>query len=816
MGKEQENTFLSTSAEHNESNTIVLKIPTKEKEESAKNTKKSRLITVFTDRSSELNSEGNIELTHQVDRLFSEFQTIIQSIKPHPCIELNERNTKDVILSSLISELIQAEQERKQLISYTKKRMEVCRPHVGYMQELNKILSNSINTLIELNENIINLSLKIVDRNNLISPEELKAQHLIDALNELNTTLDQFLLTFLVINVTDKTNPDTVFFNEQLNGFIQNITESLNNKSLGLNKHAIAQLDSHLRRHLGIQLAGIYDLIAKIRSIPITEIKNFDTLRTSEKEQNLQIEKQHADLILFLEGISASLQSELSLFIESNYVNTNEFKNAQLTLTAFHQTVSELSILIEDYTNKHKFIDRIPSPIKRLAEFTSLQQMTLKTIKELQEKTRKQHIEAQSLFVKLEEHYLYERSSYIKQMSDNLYQTKCALKIHNPQVAIEEITRIENQLNALKSTNERPTLNRLHTKLKNDSKQLNEYIYDIKSELKITWAKKIASHFSDKGVTHFISVHIAFIQLHSLLKDSVTPYRLPNLSKGNPFLESLKNFTDQSNIDLERLFKTYSKLNNSTGNQLEYWIKEMSTSFNNLHESLEERDYLEQDAIVIEKRMQTKAYITSLSIINNLDAEFLRIVYSHIDGAITKGDGNNQLAKIKEDPTQYVSQSILSKESETVLNQIDLRLVKLFNIRRDFQALNNKYINADLTLYSDEKYIKHLFKITINHLQNDSMEDISKDVGKGSSIVFWIRTHVLKPLLQCHYVAKDYIDPYLGYLYHSRSVHTPKFFTPIHQTPFGSKTESQLIKTGQDALNTLESEYEGTLVAAAV
>ncbi len=805
-------------------------------------------------------SESDALLGNHIDALFQEFQTSVSMMKPHPNLQLDGRSVNQ--LKPFISELMKLIEEQKQIITYTRQRMSVCRQHPGYLEELKRILTNSQDTFNELSIKIDTLYNQILDKAQLLAPVKFEHKHLLEAKNDLIASLDYFLLSFGVIDLTDRTNPNTVFFVKELSAFTKELTASLNNTNLGLNKQAVTQLDMYLRTQLGMktalerlfhhsennlitdiqvdvlvtnlflntpplssesaardQLVGIYDLSSKIKAFPIANIKNFNTLMVSEKEQNKQIKDKNDETIEYIANITSILQTQLSLFTSTSLSDLSAVKTGRLLLAEFQETQEAFSALINEYSIKCKSINQIQSPLNRLAEITSLQQTTLKTIDNLHQKSQQLHAAAESITQNLEQVYESERSLLIIKMHDTLNQAKCALRVQKTPRYAEDLISIEELLRGLSDKKKRPTLFTLKSKISIAVDTLTGYIQEVKNELKTKWGKAIIHHFTIEDEASIND--LSFTQTVLLLKEHILPYPHSSLHPINPFQNELHDLTEQTNQDQHALLTTYATLNTASGSEFKDWSNSINNRFNDLFDSAEQRSSLEEKALIIEERIQTKAYKTSLLVINNLEKEFVRILNAHIDLVIANGVETDQLTTLKDNPELYFNQIMLSNDSEKVLNSIDLRLVKLFNIRRDFEQLNSRFINKEVDLCSGEHYVKNLFKITLNHLHNNSMEEISKNIGKGASLVFWLRIYVLKPLMQCHSLAKDYVNPLVDYVTHlgrasELTTTRPRFFTPVHRTPFGSKTEKELIQTGQDVLNTLESEYQGTLIAASV
>lgn len=361
----------------------------------------------------------------KINTLILEFKQLIQDPIVNKLQNIPHEAQNDCILQIHLPAYKQAFEERAALIKYVLNRIDVLRNQPEYLSDLEQIVSDHHHKISLLNQKINDLYEKINSRLKLITPHDIKTVHLNTAYGELKNALEYFLLSFCTINLQNSAQRDLIYFQQKLSEYISELHELLTPKTSIINNDAIESLNSYLKQHLEIttsttqqairkeniilhhaqidrliknllpgekiartkqtariQLADIYDLIARVQALPIRKIIDFNTLMTCKKMQHANIIKTYKELELFLQSIHSSFQPESDLFIEMDEYS-HEVAKAQLILQQLLQTRNKLPLLINEYKSKAQLLEQLQSPLERLDKLTSLQHEILKALEEL-------------------------------------------------------------------------------------------------------------------------------------------------------------------------------------------------------------------------------------------------------------------------------------------------------------------------------------------------------------------------------------------------------------------------------------------------
>jgi len=817
--------------------------------------KEPRIILPDTQTESNVTNEA---LEHQVNELVVPFHQIAFDIEHIPPFTIETRVTDDFILRQLIPEYQKIKAESHHEIKFTRKRVEDCLNQKGYLVDLARLLQNTIDKLQNNKSKMEELKHEMSSRITLISPSQLDQEMLTAVKKELILSLELFLLAFFVIELKDKTNPNTSFFVEQLALFIQEVTELFCKKDTGLNPDGIKLLTATLRQHIGItsrferwfgknsikqlevnelinglfhpgptftlskdQLANLYDLMARITAFPITKIKNYDALISSEYIQKNQLCKQQAELKTTLNTLSNYIQSELKLFSGSSLVDTFEVRTARSDLSSLTTINSELELLITNYNKQLRDTNEINNPLQKLDALTFMQHQIIDQLQKQQQLIEKKKPTIHHTVQQLKQKYSFERELYIIQLNDALNEANAALQTQNKNDQPRSMQLAKDFLASLLKTEHKITLSSIKYKAGTHLNSARRNVQEVKKELRTQWICDLSDLFSAPQIgTECSATMMSENLLEHIKKQKNTSY-IPKLSPINPLYQQALSVAQSYDNLSTTLIEHFSDLDRISGQQISTWMKEVSAQFQTVSTKAAEKKAVLAKAHLIEQRLQSNAYKTSCSIMNTIEAEFIRIIQKHLDvEMIQNKEFEQQLHSLKDNPGAYLQTQQPSIQNKQILNQVDLRLAKLFDMSKEFKQLNRQFINTNPSLIDDNQYVNQLFRIIQNKLQNDSMEQLSKRCSKKSDFLFWLRTYVLKPLLHYQQKAKEHLNPYvqswLNQTEQSRAEpFKPKFFKPTVITPFAGTTEKKLICTGQNALINLEAKYLNQLAITA-
>jgi hypothetical protein len=230
-------------------------------------------------------------------------------------------------------------------------------------------------------------------------------------------------------------------------------------------------------------------------------------------------------------------------------------------------------------------------------------------------------------------------------------------------------------------------------------------------------------------------------------------------------------------------------------------LMQLNTALRKARTALEERDETLQQALIIEKRLSSVPYKTSLLIIQTIREEFIRIFHKYCKLAIERTPPEDtkqleQLNRIKNNHKIYLEETnTLSDNDIELLDKIDLRLSKLLHIHFEFQQSNIDFINCDVDEFADQDnieldYTKELLNQVELHIHNAKMERFSD--GVLPKLVQFFRKHLLKFFNE---LANRISSP-------EKSQTNPHHFFP---TVGAANTELKMIALGNEAHDTLSN-----------
>jgi len=662
----------------------------------------------------------------------------------------------------------------------------------------------------------------------------------------LQNTLEYFLLSLYTLQLNEQTEAEKSC-KEQIAQFIEELKLSLNCKQNILNLKAVHALDSELKHYLtanpnnppdiealilnlfpqrtpfnkqsaALQVRSLYNLIAQIEAFPLNKIKNLNALVSCEQNQAKAIQHAKADIQSLISRLELSLQQPIYLFSGMAYYVQAPYGKVCELYKELNHFILHLNSIISDYDKRLLQANQIYPSADRLDYITLQQHTILQQLMKLTTELKLKESKAEKYMAKLDEEYQSARQRFSHELARELDAMQSVLHLQNPKdmnfKTNDLLIEHEKILSWLRNSTIKPGLNLLKCDKERSIAQLQTHVKAFKADLKVKWANSIALLLTENS-HHLFLPETDFKEILSLLRSHV-PYRMPILHTDNPYSHSRANLIKQTNHYLPQIIEEFALLQHCPTARLPKWLNKMHCINQVINELLNRLITAKRHADIIEVRMAGSPFRTSLSILNTLDKEFIRILRAHIDEAIGKSTDPSLFLGIKNNPALLLTGSFLDQKNTNALNQIDLRLVKLLKISAQFKALNKHYVNDGLELCSDKEYLNSLFKITLSNLQNDSMEDFSKTCSsKRATLYYWIRVNILKPLIDYHFKTKNYLDPYFAHLLnyltlgnnisltYSRTS-SSRFFKPVHKTPLGSKTERLIIAMGKNALQDLE------------
>lgn len=759
-----------------------------------------RRPVIITEEPTEEERRQEESALQRIDSLYLQLEQFVQDMPSFRPVAIPKVIQQDFILKPIVPDYHHTLEERDKLISSAQKKMRIWHDQSGYHADLEKLLVNALKTLTELDNKLIHLYPKIRDRLRLIAPQSLTSQHLVAAKEQLKDSLECFLLSFCSIDLSDNNCPHTQLCKEQMRDFIKELIGDLYKPELCLNQNTVKQLDLHLRQHLNVlsiperiftgareqsikhtdvgalikdlmsmepahfnvlkaarQLLELYNLSAKIEGYPIHKLIEFSTLVSSQKAQDKEINQLTEVLERNLNDTYAALNNELSPFVGYAHPNNSRVKNARTLLQQIELKRNQLSVMTIQFKKEMQHCELLHTPLRGLDHITSKQQKFLLELNHLLKQSIIHSNEAQQHIDLLKEHYKECRCDLSYQLEKAISQAKSALQNQTSCSHDEEIAQIELMLPWVNDFANKSDLVSVETRTKHRVRQLEQLVQDFKNDLKVYWATVIRAFLDPALPADLIKQNTELKYASILLSSHKMTWKNPDLHKLNPLKPLLEEFTRMFDKQISELIDEFSFLHQVREEHLHSWIKSMQQQSEIMELIMSKRTDLLLKAEFIEKRLASKAYLTSIQSIKILEAAFIKIFDAHIDSAIAQNKNHSQkLSDLKQNPYAVIRRTIMSKESAALLNLVDNRLTLLFYLHAQLIFLNEQYTCRNTELCSDEGYGRNLYKIA-----TDGDEMLVTMEKRNNQFVGWVRDAILKPLQQ-------YNPPY----FHSQ------FFTP--------------------------------------
>ncbi|WP_028387751.1 hypothetical protein [Legionella fairfieldensis] len=653
-------------------------------------------------------------------------------------------------------------------------------------------------------------------------------------LKNLHNSLEQFLLHFIKIDLNNiERNNDTHILVEQLIAFISELVDNL--EKIPLNSDKIEEFRQKLLLHIGkkrtirlfkqnvppcrIELDDVHSILkelldsdpggltakfksklgnlvkkdsyqdviknqiavndhlcAKLQHFPVNRIADYCIFTKLMDKQHETIKKIREEMQRNIESLAASLKKELQFYGEE-FLNRPERINGNHSLSELENIQDYLVKIENEYLQKKSICnslhenptqEELKQYIEYLDNMTIIQKNLLNELNDLQgfynhqDGTKKM---ALSNIEKLNREYFSIKNELGQHLQQTLNDAKATLLIY-PENADDPIVSEKKILtNELRTRNQTKSLTALKREVTLAIHVLNEHIAQTRVRLRADYQNSIR-RINDK--------HGNFL---------FQPF-FSSLSQENPFKDEINRAYNRETQEVAKLQTLYQSINTVPPMRLAQIVPDLNEAIRLTgDEILIQREELCEKAGIIEIRLRSPHYLTSLRIIKKLENEYIRIINAHIDEAIEKFPAKkDRLNGIKTNPASFLAAH--TPPDMELLNTIDPRLNKLLSISYQFKQTNTEYINTNLHAMNNERYLNHLIKHVETHIHNNHMEDLSE--GIRSPFIQWIRKSVLKPLQNLKHQIIEKKSPH-------------RFFTTLG----ACKTEKELVETGNQVYKSL-------------
>ena len=756
-----------------------------------------------------LYNEALIEINSglKVDNLYEKFELLIKQIIIPPPIRIETTVQHDFILEPMLKEYLETTQELRNLIRSTRKKMELWRHQSGYLEDLERLLGRSLIRTSTLNNKIGKTYTLIKERIELISPVNITPSQLDEAKIKLKFTIEQSLLSFCTIDLSDNTDPYRVFFIQQLTNFAKILIDYLDKSNIGLNHKTVANLDKHLKKHLGSkdilqrlfndtrpqpireihidaliaelflieritpgnnelkrQLAAIHHLISKISALPIRRLKDFKTLLSTEQAQHLEIINLYTAIEQQLIKLNTMIEAVLSLFPIEDVFFQDDVKNAQFLLNQLRASQSELLLIKQVYERNKDQFNLLQLTSKNLVKQISTQYHVFQKLDKLKKQVETHELEAQREIGLLDITYCSRRFALISKIRDTIHIIKTSVQSEILQTHAVAIAASEQLYQWLSDSALKHDLKSVKEQSERCINQLEQLIHEYKVELKVIWGKNIRSMFLREIPEPVIDKNSPISYISRLLNSYCTPWQMRTFSHSNPLKEPSNELNNAASNQLSSLIWHYSQLDEMKGTQLIQWISSIETDYKSTQATIARIMGLLPKADIIERRLMSKTYRASIDILKTLSTEFTRIFSFHYTEINKIKKPNPKIVQLKEDLVSLVKNQKLNQKSTELLNRLDIKLAPLFQMFIDFKYLNSQYINTEVDHCQNDLYIRSLCKIALDAMKNSLIAKSSKGLENKNPFTLWIRDNILKEILKYYDANQDEITPYISSL----------------------------------------------------
>ncbi|MGQ3892574.1 hypothetical protein [Legionella sp. CNM-4043-24] len=608
----------------------------------------------------------------------------------------------------------------------------------------------------------------------------------------LKKSLRQFLNQFMELSFGDKSDTDTQTIVKELTTFIDSLVSNMSKGDLMLDISQLAEFKSSLYHHLNeksdlreIFSSMIWEDTSQAEPLTAEKIEQMlASLFTTASAQESSVTQEHEPTAKqkFLAKISSSTPQDLQIA-----QIREQLANARLVTDKIEQfAIQGIKNYSVNLKNLPEFDKRVTEAYNRLHEDTAGLLHTLSRLKVLNfacidpsdEEEKKQYDKAmlyistlQNQLQKLEEdntNYLKESSklSLIQQPIERLNKI---IELQNDQLSKltakrgvlglldEEISKsgVKSKLGLMYNRRTSELSRQLEREINNcqlalnattflnaeSTAEISALIADCQNLATTIKMAKIATDTPERDLdaltvipelqrqySEAVSTLDARFQtckealsanysamLASLSAQSGEPFTaINNLKQNNPMIEALTAATEEAEDEMESLTAEMQQLTHLRGEQLAAWKASMDAGIARTETAITERNIVRQQARIIEVRFHNPYYRVSTEII------IPRL----------RAERNN------------------NRNNHALCSELDQMIT-------EFSRLNSRYINRDLNKIGDgneeQKGVlyKNLLRGKINNriLRNERNDLEIFSNGINSPFSQWIRTHILKPIL---------------------------------------------------------------------
>jgi len=684
------------------------------------------------------------------------------------------------------------------------------------------------------------------------------------AREEAQKALEYFLMTFSTIHLEGKTDQDTLFFTKRLVGFIEEILVNLQAEDLHLDTQGIEKFRIQLLEHLGEkahwyelnkptinaldrsaineflnelfnapaspatsapflkgaqklitdllqtnrneidesllrkQIVMFRSLTCKLKQFEVKQITGFHTLKEIQLAKEKKIERVFEEMESKLSSGRGLLQDKLMLF-SNQFGKIVEVTNGYEIINDYYELGSQLKRVFARYNENKQKIELVSSPLERLDKLTDLQEKVLAEFTLIEN----QFIGENGLYPRtlnqilaLEERYGLARYWLVHDLSTEIEATREVLLTYYPSGAVNKTLRpYSTKFEQLRLTQE-TNLSKIQTEVERLIKALKKQADEVNLRL--------------------------FEDYHPCVQ-SLIMRRFPrteHFNDINPYKAEVSEKTLEAATVVEEVIKALNELKSAPPSSLRKSLDTLVETIKAAEQKLQERDQVLESARIIEKRLDSVSYKKSVLAIETMQREYTRILQKHVVAAIETYPEDKEhfeaLLKIPGTAENYLKLAHCME----YLDEIDPRLFKLLAMQFQFAQINKSYINHNLFMMLDEdeqlneigiiiidqretynrllervdqRYLSNIIENVNRTIHNTQMESLSD--GILPDFVQWIRVNILKPLQ----ALKHYVGSYFKFEDNPKD----RFFKPIPKTPWPSRTEEELVNTGNRILDEL-------------
>lgn len=566
------------------------------------------------------------------------------------------------------------------------------------------------------------------------------------------------------------------------------------------------------------QIVALNHVTEKLSAFPIKRSSNYFALRNTEVEHDKTIYNRYAKIRKKINEQSLRLFSKIEP-LDHEFSHCEEARKGSKAHQGLTLALRTIKAQVKSYAVERVNLLTISCPLERLEKITALQEQTIKEINhqysELEKigpdredspctsstehlassssknsllqvsNKRESHQENNHVFAgidacisELDRKYSFERSLILYNLNQALDEATIAMDIHQARNQVLATLKPQiKQLETLRGRAESFSLFRLKEETIPAINQLKKEVTRVKSRIK----------FDNLAAVTELRTYDSQMQVPILR--NLNPFK-PDVLVHIPRVKECRRNMDVAYNDIDTCSAPTLK---ACKIRLETCIGEMDDKITLLNTTL-------QNAQIIENRLISDAYRTSVRVINNLQSEFCRIVRHHIAETRLRFPDNQNLIDLQNRTINEANDlnQDLGNYSNELIGLIDPRLAKLKNMHSAFVAINNNYISVNINHYSEQSYVQALKdEVERQIILNPNMEDLSD--GKRSHFVQWIRKNIFKPIQS--------LNHRVSLLFKPATDNANRFFT----TAGACYTERRVVETGNTVYGELNQIQSSTV-----